>query len=51
MLSNSVIGGVSGIESLYHGFLLDQYGCLHDGVNALPGALEAVEKLSVRHKG
>ncbi len=50
MLSKSIIGGVSQIESLYHGFLLDQYGCLHDGVNALPGALDAVEKLSVSGK-
>ena len=29
----------------YDGFILDQFGVIHDGVTALPGAAEAIAKL------
>jgi HAD superfamily hydrolase (TIGR01459 family) len=41
---------IAGIEPLldrYDGFLVDQFGVLHDGVRPLPGAREALEALKV----
>jgi HAD superfamily hydrolase (TIGR01459 family) len=37
--------GIASISNRYEAFLLDQWGCLHDGERALPGAVEAVEQL------
>lgn len=34
----------------YDGFILDQYGVLHDGSNAYPGAVSALEALSAAGK-
>ncbi len=36
---------VAAFASRYRGFLLDQWGVLHDGERALPGAREALERL------
>jgi HAD superfamily hydrolase (TIGR01459 family) len=44
---------ISGIEPLilrYDGFLVDQYGVLHDGEAPLPGAVAALELLRRAHK-
>ena len=34
------------IVHLYDGFILDQFGVMHNGKESLPGAVECVEKLS-----
>jgi len=34
---------------LYDGFILDQYGVLHNGQSALPGAAECVSELATTH--
>eukprot|EP01134_Creolimax_fragrantissima_P007809 CFRG7809T1 len=38
------------ITDKYKGFVLDQYGVLHNGVNPLPGAPELVRKLQADNK-
>jgi HAD superfamily hydrolase (TIGR01459 family) len=38
------------IVSKYEGFILDQYGVLHNGREALPGAIEAVKELISQNK-
>lgn len=40
-----VIKGVSEIASKYDAFILDQFGVMHNGVDALPGALECFQHL------
>lgn len=37
--------GLAALASTYDGFLLDQWGVLHDGACAYPGAIDAVERL------
>lgn len=40
-----VVGGVRELCDRYDGFILDQFGVLHDGRDALPGAVECLEEL------
>ncbi|KAK9840993.1 hypothetical protein WJX81_004817 [Elliptochloris bilobata] len=40
------LAGVSALPARYKGVLLDQYGVLHDGQKAYPGAVAAVEALA-----
>lgn len=40
----------SSIASKYEGFILDQFGVLHNGKEALPGAIEAVKELIAQNK-
>lgn len=40
-----ILEGVSSLGQRYDGFLLDQWGVLHDGANAYPGAIEALSAL------
>ena len=42
--------GVEGIAGRYDAFLLDQFGVLHDGSKALPGAVACFEELARRGK-
>ncbi len=37
--------GLAALADAYDGFLLDQWGVLHDGARAYPGAVDAVERL------
>jgi HAD superfamily hydrolase (TIGR01459 family) len=39
------ISGLSQIAGDYEGFILDLWGCLHDGVTAFPAAVEAAQNL------
>jgi ribonucleotide monophosphatase NagD (HAD superfamily) len=39
------VASISEIADLYDGFILDQFGVLHDGVHPLPGAIECIEYL------
>ena len=41
-----VVKGVEELARAYSGFILDQYGVLHNGKYALPGAVTCVEKLA-----
>lgn len=43
-------GGLSDLSDLYDAFILDQFGVLHNGVSALPGAIECVEYLAKKSK-
>lgn len=45
-----IINGIGEIADAYDAFILDQWGVLHDGVTAAPGAIEAVSKLSAMGK-
>lgn len=38
-------GSMSTLASRYDGFILDQFGVMHNGRESLPGAKEAIEKL------
>jgi len=38
------------IANRYDGFILDQYGVLHNGVSPLPGAIDTLEKLHALNK-
>jgi HAD superfamily hydrolase (TIGR01459 family) len=40
-----VLGGIEPLIKRYDGFLLDQFGVLHDGVGPFPGVLTALEAL------
>jgi HAD superfamily hydrolase (TIGR01459 family) len=37
--------GIDSIESQYDAYIVDLWGVMHDGVNAYPGAVEALKKL------
>ncbi len=39
------IGGISALADRYDGFVLDQWGVLHNGVQAYPGAIECLRRL------
>lgn len=41
----TMTNGISEIASLYDAFILDQYGVLHNGKSALPGAVDCVKEL------
>lgn len=43
MKSFETIAGIEPLIEAYEGFLLDQFGVLHDGVQAFPGAIEALD--------
>lgn len=45
MNKTRIIEGLSEIAPRYEGFILDLWGCLHDGVKAFPPAVEAARKL------
>ena len=40
-----MLGGLAMLAARYDGFILDQWGVLHDGVRAYPGARECVQRL------
>ena len=42
--------GLGGIEADFDGFLVDQWGVLHDGVTAYPGARECLARLAALGK-
>lgn len=46
----TAITGLSSIVDRYDAFLLDQFGVMHDGKNALPGAVECFHELAKRNK-
>lgn len=49
-LVQTPISGLSSIVDRYDAFLLDQFGVMHDGKNALPGAVECFSELAKRKK-
>lgn len=44
-MTTTMLSGVRALAARYDGFLLDQWGVLHDGGEALPGALECLTHL------
>ena len=52
MLSDDIkiCEGISDISDSYQGFLIDQWGTLHDGERVFPDAIEALESLRQRGK-
>jgi HAD superfamily hydrolase (TIGR01459 family) len=40
-----VISGLSAVAERYDGFILDLWGCLHDGVRPYPGVIDALKRL------
>lgn len=44
--TTQIISGIGDIADRYDAFILDQWGVLHDGVTAAPGAITAVDVLS-----
>lgn len=48
--STRMVEGVATLATHYDGFLLDQWGVLHDGVHALPGALACLAALHTAGK-
>jgi len=42
--------GISDISDSYTGFIIDQWGVLHDGVKAYDGVIECLVELKERHK-
>jgi len=45
-----VIAGLSSIAGRYDGFILDLWGCLHDGVKPYPGVVDALKRLRAAGK-
>jgi hypothetical protein len=43
--ATAMLSGVSLLAARYEGFILDQWGVLHDGVTPYPGALDCVRRL------
>jgi HAD superfamily hydrolase (TIGR01459 family) len=39
------IGGLRALAPAYDGFILDLWGCLHDGFKPFPGVIDALERL------
>ncbi|CAN0014736.1 unnamed protein product, partial [Ectocarpus sp. 8 AP-2014] len=48
--TTKVVGGIKELCDSYDGFILDQFGVLHDGRDALPGAVECLEELRSQGK-
>mmetsp|Transcript_32533 Transcript_32533/g.41704 ORF Transcript_32533/g.41704 Transcript_32533/m.41704 type:complete len:366 (+) Transcript_32533:31-1128(+) len=48
--SSKIIEGIESLIEKYDGFILDQFGVLHDGSKALPGAVECVSRLQAAGK-
>ena len=49
-MSAPILDGLSAIAERYDGYLLDMWGVLHNGVQALPGAPDALRELKARGK-
>src|SRR5262245_8996188 len=49
-LSTRVIRGLGDIADRYDAFVLDLWGCLHDGVRIYPAALDALHHLKATGK-
>jgi HAD superfamily hydrolase (TIGR01459 family) len=45
-----LVGGMSGLAQRYDGFILDQWGVLHDGTRPYAGAAECLERLHAAGK-
>jgi HAD superfamily hydrolase (TIGR01459 family) len=45
-----VISGLSVVADRYNGFILDLWGCLHDGVQPYPGVIDALKRLRAAGK-
>lgn len=45
-----VISGLSAVVDRYDGFILDLWGCLHDGVEPYPGTIDALKRLRAAGK-
>lgn len=50
MVAPQFIDGIRGFADRYQGFLIDQWGVIHDGERALPHALAALNELQRRNK-
>ena len=50
MSTPSFVDGIGAFADRYQGFLLDQWGVIHDGQQALPAALAALGELKRRNK-
>lgn len=48
--STKIIRGLGDIADRYDAFILDLWGCLHDGVTVYPAALEALRRLKAAGK-
>ena len=48
--ASGFITGLSALADDYDGFIVDQWGVLHDGVNPYPGALDCLERLRAAGK-
>lgn len=44
------LDGLSSLTDLYDGYVVDQFGVLHDGTTAYPGAADALRELRARGK-
>ncbi len=45
-----LVAGIGEVAPHYHGFILDLWGVVHDGVAPMPGAIECLQKLMERGK-
>lgn len=50
MRSPKIISGLAEIAGGYDGFIVDLWGCVHDGARPLPGAVEALDRLKALGK-
>jgi HAD superfamily hydrolase (TIGR01459 family) len=50
LTSPPVIAGLSAVADRYDGFLLDLWGCIHNGVRPFPGVLDALARLRAAGK-
>ncbi len=50
MHATAFVDGVGAFIDAYEGFLIDQWGVLHDGEQVYPGALEVLAELARRNK-
>ena len=50
MISPRFVDSVAGLADHYEGFLLDQWGVIHDGRQPLPEAVTALTELKRRNK-
>ncbi len=50
MATTKICQGISDISDSYSGFILDQWGVLHDGEKPYPGVLECLKELKARKK-